>query len=119
MITENIGGLHGELVVQATVALFVEPDAAGYVDAGPSDRSPPLIDRRRLDDAVHRAGVERFDQEVVRQSAIVADGLVVAAVVERAEPGGGRFDGEALPRCGPLKPLDGSPKNDASIRWAC
>ena len=43
----------------------------------------PVVDRRRVEDAIERAA-ERAPRGSATQHAVVADGLVVAAVVERA-----------------------------------
>src|SRR5262249_37046397 len=76
------------LIVQAAFALQKADAAADDVwqtlrGAGRVGDGP-FVDRRRLRDGVQRARVIRLDEEPVRQDAVVAEGLVVAAVVERA-----------------------------------
>ena len=76
-----------ELVVQAPVAGLVEADAAGP-DVRRHRRvvTLPRFDRRRFGDLVQRVRVVASTSQCAAEHAVVADGLVVAAVVERAEP---------------------------------
>ena len=47
----------------------------------------PFVDRRRLEDAIERAAERRVDKKVRVQDAVVVNGLVVAAELERAVAG--------------------------------
>ena len=98
---QDTGRFDDVLVVHAAVAL-VQPDASGQHVRG--DRrvgNVPLVDRRALGNRVQRPRVVRLDQPAVRQDAVVAAGLVVAAVVERAEARG-VLRGQ---RIAPLRPV--------------
>jgi hypothetical protein len=88
MVADDIRQLPRELVVQAVVAGFIEPDAAGNgVRGHRAIGHAPGVDRWHLVDVVQRARPESLDQEVAGQDTVVADGLIVAAVGERAEAG--------------------------------
>ena len=114
---DDVGGLRLKLPVVAAVAGLVEPEAAGddaRADAEVADL--PLVDRRRLEDAIERAAERRIDQEVRaqrrRRSGRSGCGRRTRASCSR------RSSGSAATRCaaGPLSPVAGSPKNDASKR---
>ena len=81
-----------ELQVLALVAVFEEPDAAGEHAQAPrvEDGHAPLVTEGISCDPVRRAADRRLQEPRRGEEPVVADGLVVAAVLQLAEAGRGR-----------------------------
>src|SRR5262249_58676634 len=95
---ENVRRLRLHLPVVAAVARFIEADAAGADARRDAEVAHlPGVDRRRLENPVQRAAERGVDQHTRAQHAVVVDGLVVAAVVERAVARRGLLEQRAAP----------------------
>src|SRR5205814_8241557 len=82
----QVRGPEGVLVVDAAVALLVEPDAPRDDVGGDGQiRYARRIVGRHLADAVERMRVRGFEEPLAADGAVVAHRLVVAAVGNRTE----------------------------------